>query len=410
MTSLAGGGAVMAADTAVLPQDDPPIERPRSVAKSAKSAKGADTASDAARERGDAGEAGDTGEREDSAASAAAAGRDRRRGDTAKTVERALEQVDEARREALLRVSSGGARVRIGGKVFVREDERVGKAVAIFGRAEVNGIVSEEVVAIGGDVVLGPKAIVRGDVVSIGGVVRAAPGAYIGGTTGQVNMSPSDFKVMLPDDGEMSVAIRPDWPQIARIGFVTGAMRYLFWFVVCALLIAAAPRGVGRARERAGASPITAFAVGLLAEALIVPIVVILAVVLSISVIGIPLLALLPVLLLAFALAMAVGFTGVASGLGSRLVGRATPIGALVLGLALIWGVGMAGHWLWTMSRGALGVGVMLMAMGFFIEYLACTLGLGAALLSWSANRRRRQAPAAAERPVESADPLPQQL
>ena len=116
--------------------------------------------------------------------------------------------IDEARREALLRISSGGARVRVGGKVFVREDERVGKAVAVFGHVEVNGIVSEEVVAIGGDVVLGPKAMVRGDVVSIGGVVRAAPGAYIGGTTGQVNMSPSDFKLLLPDDGEMTVAFQ----------------------------------------------------------------------------------------------------------------------------------------------------------------------------------------------------------
>ena len=131
-------------------------------------------------------------------------------------------QDDEARREALLRVSSGGARVRIGGKVFVGENERVGKAVAVFGRAEVNGIVSEEVVAIGGDVVLGPKAMVRGDVVSVGGTVRTAQGAYIGGTTGQVNLSPSDFKLMLPDDGEMTVAFQPDWPRIARIGVRRG--------------------------------------------------------------------------------------------------------------------------------------------------------------------------------------------
>jgi hypothetical protein len=384
LTPLSGGGVVRADGLAVQPRDEPPVERPRSAedsatratttkaAKTAKTAKTADAAADEAR------------------------------ADEVRT--------DEARREALLRISSGGARVKIGGKVLVREDERVGKAVAIFGQVEVNGIVSEEVVAIGGDVVLGPKAMVRGDVVSIGGRVRAAQGAYIGGTTGQVNMSPSDFKVLLPDDGEMTVSFQPDWPRIARIGFVSGAMRYLFWFVACALLIAAAPRAVGRARERAGTSPIAAFAVGLFAEVMIIPIVVVLAVVLSISVVGIPLLALLPMLMLAFFLAMAVGFTGVASGLGSRLVGRATPIGALVLGLALIWGVGMTGHWLWTMSRGAFGVGVLLMATGFFVEYLACTLGLGAALMSWSANRRRRQAPAPSAQPIASPDSVPQQL
>src|SRR5262249_19318234 len=132
---------------------------------------------------------------------------------------------DDARREALWRLPEDGARVHVGGNVFVGENERVGKAVAVFGRAEVNGIVDHEVVAIGGDVVLGPKAMVRGDVMSIGGTVRAAQGAFVGGHTGQVKFSPSDFKVMLPDDGEMTVNFRPDWPRIARIAFVADLMR-----------------------------------------------------------------------------------------------------------------------------------------------------------------------------------------
>jgi hypothetical protein len=367
LVSLARGGDVAAAAPAVLAQDEQPVERPRSTSKKAdaEAVKKADTAA-----------------------------------------------ADEARREALWRVPlEDGARVHIGGSVFVGENERVGKAVAVFGRAEVNGIVDHEVVAIGGDVVIGPKAMIRGDVFSVGGTVRTAQGAYIGGNTGQVKFSPHDFKLMLPDDGEMTVNFRPDWPRIARVAFVTDLMRNLFWFVVCALLIAVAPRSVGRARERAGASPITAFAVGLLAEVLIVPVVVFLAVVLSISVIGIPLLALLPILLLAFAWAMAIGFTGVASGLGSRLVGRATPVGGLVFGLALIWGIGAVGHWLWAADGGALGLGVVLMAVGFFIEYLACTLGVGAALLAWSSNRRRHQAPAPLPaEPIQSGDPIPQQF
>jgi hypothetical protein len=363
LTSLSGGGAVMAAGQGAQPKDEP-IERPRN----------------------------------EKAASAA-------------QVERSKAEADEARREALWRVPiQDGARVHIGGSVVVGENERVGKAVAVFGRAEVNGIVDHEVVAIGGDVVIGPKAMIRGDVFSIGGTVRTASGAYIGGNTGQLNFSPHDFKLMLPDDGEMTVAFRPDWPRIARVTFVTDLMRHLFWFVVCALLIAVSPRAVGRARERAAASPISAFAVGLLAELLILPVIAFLAVVLSISVIGIPLLALLPILLLAFALAMAIGFTGVASGLGSRLVGRATPVGSLVFGLALIWGIGTIGHWLWTTMGGRFGWGVVMMAVGFSIEYLACTLGVGAALLSWSANRRRRQAPAPTAEPMPSSDPIPQQF
>jgi hypothetical protein len=356
----------MAAAPAVLAQEEQPVERPRTAAKK--------TDAEAAKKSGTA-------------------------------------EADEARREALWRAPlQDGARVHIGGNVFVGENERVGKAVAVFGRAEVNGIVDHEVVAIGGDVVLGPKAMVRGDVFSVGGTVRTAQGAYVGGNTGQLQMSPHDFKLMLPDDGEMTVAFKPDWPRIARIAFVTDLMRNLFWFVVCALLIAVSPRAVGRARERAGASPISAFAVGLLAELLILPVVAFLAVVLSISVVGIPLLALLPVLLLMFAMAMAVGFTGVASGLGSRLVGRATPVGALVFGLALIWGVGAIGHWMWAVNRGTFGWGIVLMAIGFFIEYVACTLGVGAALMSWSANRRRRQAPAPTAAPIQAGDPVAQQF
>jgi hypothetical protein len=384
MVSLARGPVVLA-------QEEQPVERPKSAAP------------DASRDRDD------VRKREDGAAT-----RDRRRGASPapapEAVERSTAQDDEARREALWRSPTDGVRVHIGGNVFVGENERVGKVVTVFGRAEVNGIVDHEVVAIGGDVVIGPKAMIRGDVFSVGGTVRTARGAYIGGNTGQVKFSPHDFKVMLPDDGQMTVNFRPDWPRVSRIAFVTDLMRNLFWFIVCALLIAVSPRAVGRARERAGASPITAFAVGLLAEVLIVPVVVVLAVVLSISVIGIPLLALLPVLMLAFALAMAVGFTGVASGLGSRLVGRATPVGGLVLGLALIWGIGTTGHWLWAMKGGALGVGVVMMAVGFFIEYLACTLGVGAALLAWSSNRRRHQAPAPTAEPISAGDPVPQQF
>lgn len=374
MVSLARGDAdeVKAAEPAVLAQEVEPVERPKSAAKKA----GVDA------------EAASKADKADKAAS------------------------DEARREALWRAHlQDGARVHVGGNVFVGENERVGKVVAVFGRAEVNGIVDHEVVAIGGDVVIGPKAMIRGDVFSVGGTVRTAEGAYVGGNTGQLRFTPHDFRVMLPDDGQMTVNFRPDWDRIARIAFVADLMRNLFWFVVCALLIAVAPRAVGRARERAGASPITAFAVGLLAELLIVPVIVVLAVVLSITVIGIPLLALLPILLLMFALAMAVGFTGVASGLGSRLVGRATPVGGLVFGLALIWGTGTIGHWLWTINDGALGWGVILMATGFFIEYLACTLGVGAALLAWSSKRRRHQAPApTAADPIQAGDPVPQQF
>jgi len=148
----------------------------------------------------------------------------------------------------------------------------------------------------------------------------------------------------------------------------------------------------------------TAFAIGFAAEILFIPVMLLLTVLLSVSIIGVPLLALLPVVALLFMFAMTVGFTAVASTLGAQMVGRATPVFALVLGLTMIWALGMSGRYLWVASNGRLGWWVVLLAAGFFVEFLVCTLGLGAALMAWSARRRQPRVTAAA--PV--VPPLPE--
>lgn len=317
-----------------------------------------------------------------------------------------------ARREALLRVSARGTRVRVGGDVFVGEDERLGKVVAIFGKADVRGIINGDLVTVGGDVHLGPNAIVRGDIVAIAGAVHADNGAWIGGKISEMDLSTSDFKIWLPDEGEVTVNFQPDWPKISRVVFISGMMRNLFWFVVCAVLLFIVPGAVTRVRQQAGESPITAFAVGFVAEILFLPAMLLLAVVLSISIIGVPLIALLPVVAMIFLFAMAVGFTAVVSSFGQQIVGRATPMFALVLGLALVWSLGMSGRYMWVVSHGRFGWWLILLAAGFVVEFIVCTLGLGAALMAWSA-RRNSRAPAAAPAvpPVPNTpDPLPQGL
>src|SRR4030095_3058349 len=61
-------------------------------------------------------------------------------------------------------------RVRFGGSVTVAEGETIfGDAVAIGGTVRVDGVVTDNAVAIGGDLVLGPNADVRGDAVVVGG-------------------------------------------------------------------------------------------------------------------------------------------------------------------------------------------------------------------------------------------------
>jgi hypothetical protein len=103
--------------------------------------------------------------------------------------------------------------------VTVDEDERVdGPVVAVFGSVIVNGMVTDNVVAVGGNVHLGPTAEVRGDVTSVGGGLTRDEGSVV---TGQINEV--DFRVP-------HVRIRPVkwWPVSVGPWWIAGARGALF--------------------------------------------------------------------------------------------------------------------------------------------------------------------------------------
>jgi uncharacterized RDD family membrane protein YckC/cytoskeletal protein CcmA (bactofilin family) len=62
-----------------------------------------------------------------------------------------------------------------------------GDAVAVMGSVRVNGTVHGQVVAVGGDVDLGPNSEVFGEIVSVGGAVHRDPGAVVHGNVQQVS-------------------------------------------------------------------------------------------------------------------------------------------------------------------------------------------------------------------------------
>jgi hypothetical protein len=128
---------------------------------------------------------------------------------------------------------------------------------------------------------------------------------------------------------------------------------------------------------------------------------------LTLSVVGIPLLAGIPVLLFLLALAALVGFTGVAARLGSVWRPRgnvSASVVAVVLGLGLIWATGLTGRYMWEETRGESGLGVALALGGFAIEYVCWTIGLGSATMAWMARRRDRRTVSA---PVVATPPTP---
>jgi len=137
--------------------------------------------------------------------------------------------------------------------------------------------------------------------------------------------------------------------------------------------------------------------VGLAAQLLFVPLLVITVVVLAVSIIGIPLLLLVPFGLLAAAIALVMGFAGAACAVGQwigRRAGSGTPglLVSLVVGLAVVFALTIIVKFL---AVAGLPAGLILgsvLAVGFLAEYIAWTVGLGGVLLT---RFGRRDAPAA---------------
>jgi len=278
-----------------------------------------------------------------------------------------------------------GDRVRIGGDVTVDAGEVIdGDVVAIGGPVKVDGEVQGDVVAVGGSVTLGPTAVVEGDVTVVGGPLHRDPGAQVRGKAQEVSLGGIDF-------GQWTWRRNPvgQWWRSAlgsAFAFVGTLVRVAVLCLFTALVVLFGRDYMEGAGTMAAASSLKAGAVGLLAQVLFLPLLVITCVVLVMTIVGIPLLLLLPFVILGIAVLALVGFTGVAYRVGtiaSHRLGLAdqnpyavTVIGVLIVMLPVI------------LSRlASLGGGVLfplavtLGIAGFVVEYLAWTIGFGAIAL-----------------------------
>ena len=274
--------------------------------------------------------------------------------------------------------------VRIGGSVSVESDEYVrGDVVVIGGSANINGEVDGEVVVVGGSARFGPQADIRGDITVVGGGLSRDAGANIRGAINEVGI------------GDLSWRGSGDWGRDANWGWMNGIypvarltgtlVRVALLVLLTALVLFVAKVPVEQIADRVAADPVKSWFVGFLAEMLFIPVLIMTAVVLAISIIGIPLLVLLPVAVVALLVVMLVGFTAVAYHVGRLLQGkvdalRTRPYAATFTGILLIVSpvllarlVGLTGD---------LGFIVWpIAAVGFLLEYSVWTAGLGAAAL-----------------------------
>ena len=287
---------------------------------------------------------------------------------------------DEDETGGMVTVESSDDRVRVGASVHVRADEVVnGDVVAVLGSVDVDGRVTGDVVSVGGSVELGPEAVVEGEVVVVGGTLESAPGARIEGGVEEVAWGGPDVHMRGPDFHA---------PFLEGVG---GLIMTVIWVVVlgalAALMYLLARRPVERMAYRISESPWKAALVGLVAQILFFPVLVLSIVLLAISIIGIPLLLAVPFALVALAIGMLIGFTAVARVLGSAAESRFgwqhdNPFVSVLIGVGLIMLVSFFASAL-GVAGGPLGVfAIILGILGFVLQYAAWTVGLGALLLT----------------------------
>jgi hypothetical protein len=281
------------------------------------------------------------------------------------------------------RPSRGGRKrdvIRFGGDVTVAEGETVdGDVVALGGNGNVDGRVNGDVVVLGGNLALGPQADIAGDVVTVGGKLSRDPGARIGREVNEISGPGGKLRDILRNRTFFWSGMLPAFTAattLVRLGVLV-----LFGCMV--MLVAEKP--ANRIGDRAAAEPVRAGLTGLLAELLFVPALILTVVLLIITILGIPLLLLIPFAVLALAVVFLVGFTGVAARVGHLIATRlgwtmgpylttALGIVALLLPIVLARLLGLAGLNF---------ISVPLLAAGALIEYLAWTVGLGAAALTY---------------------------
>ena len=302
-----------------------------------------------------------------------------------------------------------GSRVRIGGSVTVHEDEYVTEpVVAVGGSVTVLGRVDDDVVSVGGSVRLGPHARVRGDVTAVGGRIEQEAGAWIGGSVNEVGFGPGTFHV------QPWVIGVPWWNggEMVSGGFrLLGTILRISLVLLLGMLVAlVAARPVERIAERAWREPWLSGFVGLLAQLLFVPVLVITIVVLAISIIGIPLLVLVPFGVLAFLAAFLIGFTGLALRIGAWAVPGRSPYLALVVGVVLVSAVTLLARLIGLLPVPLWPIPGVIAFIGFLIEYFVWTIGLGAALLTRFGTRGTLLPPATPPQPSPTSPeppPLP---
>ena len=282
-------------------------------------------------------------------------------------------------------MSRSGDIVRIGGgAVDVSQNERVeGDVVAIGGNVNVDGEVTGDVVAVMGGLTLGPHAVVRGEVTAVGGPFKRDPQAQVFGKVNEVGIGANGQTIPLYGVNIRDMLFGSLASRVGR--FATTLVRVLMFVLFALIVTAVAQRPVQQIAARISAEPVRAGLVGLLAEILFVPVLVVTILALVVSIIGIPLLVLVPFGIILIGIVMLVGFTGTAHMVGTWTLerfGRAERNPVPDRGSRNRGDCGSHAGWTFVRPRPR-RFWCTVLHRRLPVGYLAWTVGFGAAIQTW---------------------------
>jgi hypothetical protein len=255
-------------------------------------------------------------------------------------------------------------RVKIGGDIVVEEGMTVEEAVAIGGNVTVNGVIERDAVAVGGSIFLGPQAVVGGDAVSVGGTIEKGEGAQVRGDVVEVNIPGISSIIGLFSQGKGR-----EWIWTFKI------ISFIGLLALALVLVAVIPRPFDSVLRTVEKNTLRAILSGLVGLVIVIP----LAVLLGVSLVGIPLI---PLEFILVGCAFLVGYVAVAQLIGNKMATAAkrpdlNVIWATMLGLIALWVIG------WVP------------VLGWLVKGVALFLGFGgviAALLGAAKSYREKKA------------------
>ena len=244
--------------------------------------------------------------------------------------------------------------VKINDDVTIEENMKVRNVFVLRGQITISGTVEQSVVAIGGSIVLTRTAVVNGDVVALGGIIVMGKGADVHGTLTEINSS--NISAAISD------LLSDDWEGWSWLFAIFSVVVFFAILILALLIVALIPKPIQVIAETIKTNTFKVSLSGLLGLLLIVPI----AVLLTISVIGIVLIPLEMILVVSAAL---LGFIAVSQLIGRRVLMLMKRTGGGVIrqtfwGLITLWLIGWIPY------------------VGWIIKVLAVVLGLGGVIMT----------------------------